>query len=217
MLLNELDQTPLASFKQTSKLLESTFGVKVEFTNDLNKLRNAETKATAIIENLKYQDHAIDNAEVSKYTLINEALTCLIEHENKQRIDELKHGYATSGIYRRIVDGLAEFVSNSMDIGDSFEESLADAMKQYRSSKYRFPDFEIEADVQREVHIKNGEELPDHTELVTTNLLDDMDQDEIIEALEELPEETAAEIYPSQQQVLRPAYPRGPWCFCAMT
>ena len=184
MLLNELNQTPLASFEQTSKLLENTFGVKVEFTNDLNKLRNAESKATAIIENLKYQNHAIDNAEVSKYSLINEALTCLIEHENKQRIDELKMGYANSSTYRRIVDGLAEFVDNSMDIGDSFEEALADAMKQYRSSKYRYPDFEIEADVQTEVHMRNGEELPSHTQV--TSLLDSMDQDEIIEAIEEM-------------------------------
>jgi len=187
MLLNEMNQTPLASFKKTSKLLENTFGVKVEFTNDLNKLRSAETKAKAIIENLKYQNYAIDNAEVSKYTLITEALTCLIRHENTQRIDELKMGYANSGTYRRIVDGLAEFVDNSMDIGDSFEEAIADAMKQYRSSKYRYPDYEIESDVQREVHIRNGEDLGSHTELVEpTNLLDDMSQDDILESIEEM-------------------------------
>jgi len=174
MLLNELNTNPLASYKQSSALLENLFGVKVEFTGDLNKLREGEEKATAIIENLKYQNKAIDNREVSKYTLINETLSYLIEHENKQRLDELKHGYTSSSNYRTIVDGLVDYVDELMNIGDDFDEAVKDAMKKYRSCKHRYSDVEIESDIRREVLIRNGEELPSHTQV--TSLYDSVDE-----------------------------------------
>jgi len=191
MLLNELNTNPLASYKQSSKMLERVFGVKIAFTNDANKLREGTKKATAILEKLKYDNKAIDNREVSKYSLIKETLTYLVEYDNDIRLGELKRDYTNSSKYRHTIDSMANQVDILMDEGDSYDTAIDQVMKVYNSCKLRFPPIQIETDVARQVHINNGSELPDYHELTPAtasamSLLDDMDQDDILEAIEEM-------------------------------
>lgn len=147
MLIKDFDGSSLAKYKKASRMLESLYGIKISKSNDLSKLHEGLGNAKGIISKLKEQNKAINDRDVLKYTLISEALQDLIDFENKNRLDELDSSYSNSIKYKQILSWLADYCTKCMDIGDSMEDSVYDAMKQYRSSQYRFPDAQVESDL----------------------------------------------------------------------
>lgn len=147
MLIKDFDGSSLAKYKKASRMLESLYGIKISKSNDLSKLREGLSNATGIVAKLKDNNKAINDRDVLKYTLISEALQDLIDFENKNRLDELDSSYCDSVKYKQIISWLSDYCTKCMNIGDSLEDSVYDAMKQYRSSQYRFPDSQVENDL----------------------------------------------------------------------
>jgi hypothetical protein len=173
MLINDFNGSDLVKYKKASRMLESIYGIKLAKSNDLNKLHESMNNANKIISNLKTKSKAINDREVIKYTLISEALQDLINFENKTRLDEIDAGYNDSPQYRQIISWLGDFCNKCLSVGDSIDDSVYDAMKQYRSSKYRFPDLQVELDLREYL-----EELIENQYTKSTNLLDDMPLEE---------------------------------------
>lgn len=189
MLLNELNQDALGQFNAASTLLNSAYGVKLSFTADLNKLYAGVKTAKAITENLRYQNRAIDDSEVSKYVLITEALQNLINHENSQRMPLTELDITSTT--RFVIDSLVSAADGLMNIGDPFEDAIATGMKEYRSSKYRYDDVDIETEFRKRLIIKRGLETPKFTQITPqsaerSNLLDSMDFEAIAEAIDQM-------------------------------
>lgn len=140
MLLNEIGKKPNTTFRKINQHLETNYGFKIS--------KNVSDKdLVAIMEQI--QDEIVDlkikgndtksSPEISKRLLVLEGMRSLQEFALAQfQSPELDH----------VVDGLANYVAESFKISgtsqEDFDECVRDAMKHYRSSRYRFPDSMIE-------------------------------------------------------------------------
>lgn len=138
MFLNDIGKSPDATFKKINKHLESNYGFKITEDISEDRLSFIVDQIEEEIEDLKLQGNdAKSSPEISKRLLILEGIKSLQERMLLQ-----------SPELSKVICGMADFVYDNFCLSgtchDDFEESLRDAMKHYRSSKYRFPDDVIE-------------------------------------------------------------------------
>lgn len=145
MLLNDIGKSPDTTFKKINQHLESSYGFKItEDISDCDLITIME-KIEDEITDLKIRgDDAKASPEISKRLLVLEGIKTLREFAILQ---------FQSPDLENVINGMTNFVVNSFRISGmthaDFEESVRDAMKQYRSSKYRFPDDLVEQRVRK--------------------------------------------------------------------
>jgi len=149
MLLNEITTSDELKIKKINKVLKETFGFTLVSEVKTGTLNTLYTQIADDLYNLKLNlNTAKDPAYVQKL-LVLEGLKILIEKNNK-RLDEagVLAGKG-SRAFTRILDELQKFVDRVCEMGDDYEEAIKDAMKHYRSSKYRFPDEVVEFELRK--------------------------------------------------------------------
>lgn len=140
MLLNDIGKSPSTTFKKINQHLEANYGFRIaEDTSDRDLVAIME-KIEEEITDLKIKgDDSKASPEISKRLLVLEGIKTLREFAILQ---------FQSPDLENVVNGMIEFVVEHFRLSGSshsdFEEAIRDAMKQYRSSKYRFPDDLIE-------------------------------------------------------------------------
>lgn len=140
MLLNEFGQAPQHKAKRSSKMLESTYGVKIAETSDLHKLFTSAKKAQAIMENLRLQNRSIDDKEYSKYALINETIVSKIDAIYEAKIqkllefDGMPNYNINSSKFRNVVDSAVDKAISQYDSGMDLEDVLRHAVYSFRNT-----------------------------------------------------------------------------------
>jgi len=145
MLLNDIGKSPDTTLRKINQHLESNFGFKItEDVSDRDLVAIMEQIEEEITELKIKGDDAKASPEISKRLLVLEGMKTLREFAVLQ---------FQSPDLERVVCGLCDFVCDNFRIsgmhhGD-FEDCIKDAMKHYRSSRYRFPDSMIEQRVRQ--------------------------------------------------------------------
>jgi hypothetical protein len=145
MLLNDIGKSPDNTFKMINQHLETNYGFKIaEDASDRDLVAIMEQIRDEITDLKIKGDDAKGSPEISKRLLVLEGIKTLREFAIMQ---------FQSPDLENVINGMCDFVSNHFRLGGmhhaDFEESVKDAMKQYRSSKYRFPDDLIEQRVRQ--------------------------------------------------------------------
>lgn len=140
MLLNDIGKSPDATFRKINQHLESNYGFKISEDVSDKDLVSIMEQIEEEITDLKVKgDDARTSPEISKRLLVLEGIQNLREFAMLQfQSPDLEH----------VLNGLSDFVCDHFRIGGcsqaDYEEAVKDAMKHYRSSRYRFPDELVE-------------------------------------------------------------------------
>lgn len=157
MLLHDIGNSPDSTFKRINHHLETNYGFKIsEDVSDKDLVAIMEQLEEEITDLKVKGDDAKGSSEISKRLLVLEGLKNLREYALIQlgAPDRSHHE-------DKVVGMLIDFVVEDFCRGGDFEESMKDAMKQYRSSKYRFPDDIIEQKVRHGAAARARAEVPD--------------------------------------------------------
>lgn len=157
MLLKDFENASDRRFSVITKALKDNFNVAIRQDTPLKDLDKIAESVVQKIDNLKRQGKQSEKCpELSKYLLMKEAVQIL---RVKQ---ELKEGKQEQ-VYAQVIKWLCDYVVKSVTVGDDFEDSLRAAMKEYRSSPYRFDDERVMNDVSRVCHQRLEDITPDDT------------------------------------------------------
>lgn len=146
MFLNDIGKSPDSSFKRINHHLETNYGFKISEDASDKDLVSIMERIEDEITDLKVKgDDAKTSPEISKRLLVLEGIRNLREFAMLQ---------FQSPDLEFVVNGLSDFVSEMFcrcgQTQDDYEDAIRDAMKHYRSSKYRFPDAMIEERVRHQ-------------------------------------------------------------------
>jgi len=145
MLLNDIGKSPDTTLRKINQHLETNYGFKIaEDVSDRDLVAIMEQIEEEITDLKVKGNDSKDSPEISKRLLVLEGMRTLREFAILQ---------FQSPDLENVVDGMCDFVCKNFRISGSthadFDDSVNDAMKHYRSSKYRFPDNMIEQRVRR--------------------------------------------------------------------
>jgi hypothetical protein len=140
MLLTDIGKSPDSTFRKINQHLEANYGFKISEDVSDKDLNLIVEQIEGEIVSLKIKgDDSKASPEISKRLLVLEGIRTLREFAMMQ---------FQSPDLENVVRGMTEFVVKHFRLSGmtqtDFDEALRDAMKQYRSSKYRFPDDAIE-------------------------------------------------------------------------
>lgn len=154
MLLNEFKTTNETRYAKISKALKTQYGVIIKETDE-NKLNVLSESLTSDIQTLRRSNVSPQDARVTKKLLMLECVKCLLEEISLERPHRE---------YQTVLAWMTKCACGLIDIGDDIDEAVKTCMKQYRSSKYRYPDDEVEFDIRNRV--KNYIASSGHTPVV---------------------------------------------------
>ena len=141
MLLKELETSNERRIAKINKALKESYGFSLNSEIDPAKLNKLYTKISDDLYNLKLNNATARDGEYVEKVLVKEGLEILRE-------SAMLAGPGGRAM-ERVVGFLADFVRNACEVGDEYEEAMRDAMKQYRSSKYRFADDHVEFELRK--------------------------------------------------------------------
>lgn len=138
----------LKSFKRTfnkvNKLLKEGYGITISEKISYATVRKTICLLEDEIQKLKLNGATVKTCpQISKNLLILEGMRTL---EAKGKLMELRKDFSASGPYLRVVSWLANYIADAVEVGDDMDDAVVQAMKEYRSSKWRFPDEFVEYD-----------------------------------------------------------------------
>jgi hypothetical protein len=141
MLLNELQTSKERRIAKINKALKESYGFSLSSDVELPKLDSLYKKVKDDLYELKLDNATARDGEYIEKLLVKEGLEILRE-------SAMLAGPGGRAM-ERVVGFLADFVRNACEVGDDYEEAIYDAMKQYRSSKYRFGDDHVEFELRK--------------------------------------------------------------------
>lgn len=150
MFLESLDSNNDKMLKKINKFLKESYGFTLSENSDVNKLCKIHKKMKDKIEDLTLKENFHKDPTYSKAIMVMKGIEAILE-KRKEQLEEVRSDFMNSGTYRKTIERLTNQAIDSMEIGDSFEEAIEDAMKEYRSSIYRFPDYYVEWDLKKRV------------------------------------------------------------------
>lgn len=145
MFLDDLGKSPNKTFRKINQHLEANYGFRIaEDASDKDLVAIMEQIEDEIRDLKLKGDDAKGSPEISKRLLVLEGIKSLRETALVQfQSPDLDH----------VVNSLADYVYQAFRLEGAthsdFENCVRDAMKHYRSSKYRFPDDMIEQKVRQ--------------------------------------------------------------------
>ncbi len=145
MLLNDIGKSPDTTLRKINQHLETNYGFKIaEDVSDRDLVAIMEQIEEEITDLKVKGNDSKDSPEISKRLLVLEGIRTLREFAVLQ---------FQSPDLENVVNGMCDFVCKNFRLSGmhhaDFDDSVNDAMKHYRSSKYRFPDDMIEQRVRR--------------------------------------------------------------------
>jgi hypothetical protein len=144
MFLKDFTTSDEKKIAKINKALKEAFGFTLASNIESGKLESLYTKIADDLYNLKLNLGTVRDKEYAKKLLVKEGLGILL---SKVKLDESLLAGPGANAYERVIKWLSEFVTNACEVGDEYEEAIYDAMKHYRSSKYRFNDAMVEQDL----------------------------------------------------------------------
>lgn len=141
MLLEDFKRSAPNRLRKINEYLSEQHGFRLSSKASNTEIVSLKENTVSEMDSLKMNGHSPkDCPDLSKCMLVLEGIEIITE-------SQLQTDFVKNERYLKIVDGLAEFVSKNVGLGDGFNDALTQAMKQYRSSEWRFPDTYVQADV----------------------------------------------------------------------
>lgn len=144
MLLKEVNSHRLEKFGRLNKLIKQQFGFSISENIPYSKIMETMDVLNREIAELKVRTNLRESAEMTRLVLMRDALVLL--RENFEMAPVVSQGNP----YRSLLRGLVASVVDSVCLGDSLDDAVKFAMREYRSSKWRFPDDRVEKDLRSE-------------------------------------------------------------------
>jgi hypothetical protein len=158
MLLRDLTVSDDKKLAKINKALKEAFGFTLVSNIESGKLRSLYRKVADDLYNLKLDLGNAQDKEYAKKLLVKEGLGILLNKQEK--LNESLLAGPGANAYQRVIAWLTDYVNNACEVGDDYEEAVYEAMKHYRSSKYRFNDAMVEQDLRSEtVHCADVPEI----------------------------------------------------------
>lgn len=144
MFLHDIGKSPDTTFRRINHLLESNYGFKISENVSDDDLVLIMEQIDEEITDLKLKgDNAKASPEISKRLLILEGLRNLREFAMMSSLKSPK--------LEKVISDLTEFVVETFELSalhetsnEDFDNAVKQAMNEYRSSRYRFPDDYVE-------------------------------------------------------------------------
>jgi len=145
MLLRDLNSSSTSRLNRVNKLLKNTYGIELS-TNitSSGKLSSIKESLLDDIKKLKYNNVSATSPSYSKKLLMLEGISTMLEDAMTSERDTIQRD--------KIIDQLFQYASELVKIGDTKAEAIAAAMKEYQSSRYRFPEAEVQAMLTQKLH-----------------------------------------------------------------
>lgn len=187
MLLEDFNRDNARQFRKINKLLKEQFSVTLSAKSDSKELAKVRRRVAEDIQRLKSKGKVSNTCpELARNLLMLEGIDSLAE---QKRLDELRTDFTSSGPYQRVIDWLSNFIVKNVEVGDDIEDATEQAMKEYRSSKWRFPDDHVRFDarssaiakmqMQESAYMAESVEECDMTQLQGADLSQIMTPDEV--------------------------------------
>ena len=128
-------------FGRLNKLIKKQFGFSISENISYSKILETTSLINREISDLKLDKSLRESSELTKLVLMRDALTILKENY------DLQPQIHSGNPYRSLMAGLVDAVVDSVCLGDDFNDAIKFAMREYRSSKWRFPDDRVEQDL----------------------------------------------------------------------
>lgn len=151
MLIKQLSSTPEKKLSKINRYLGESFGFTLNSNVKVSVLERMKEKLEDELYQHKINNKTPSDSDYSKTLLMKEGIEMLIA-SNKKTLKES----TVDDVREKVVSWLSEYASKCVNVGDSVDEAVGDAMRHYRSSKYRFPDQEIEQRVREKLHAEVG-------------------------------------------------------------
>ena len=140
MLLNDIGKVPATALRKINQHLESNYGFKITENIDEQYLDVIiETIHSEIVELKMQGKDAKSSPEISKRLLVLEGVKTLKEFAIMQFQSPM-----LEPVIKMLIDNVVEEFTRGGRNENDFHEAIKTAMNSYRSSKFRFPDHEIE-------------------------------------------------------------------------
>ena len=171
MLLNDIGRVPTTTLKKINQHLQSNYGFKItEDAKDRDLVSIMETIQDEISDLKMQGNDAKASPEISKRLLVLEGIKTLREFAILQ---------LQSPDLESVISKMTGAIVDNFRIGGTsqadFDEAVRDAMKVYRSSKYRFPDDYIEQRVREGA--QSTITSPGSTNLISAPMMEDIDEE----------------------------------------
>jgi hypothetical protein len=175
MLLKDVNSSRHQMFGKLNKLIKKQFGFSISENISYSRILETTSLINREISELKLDKSLRESPELTKLVLMRDALCILKENYDMQP------QVNSSNPYRTLMDGMVDAVVDAVCLGDSFADAVKFAMREYRSSKWRFPDDKVEMDLKQlsraKIVSKCSTPIPhmNESQLSVTFTTDDMD------------------------------------------
>lgn len=157
MLLKDFEKASDRRLSVVTQSLKENFNVTINQETSLKDLDRIAESVAKKIENLKRKGKQSESCpELSKYILMREAVQIL---KAKQELNEGKQ----EQVYSQVLKWLCDYVVKAVTVGDDFDDALKSAMKEYRSSQWRFDDERVKNDIVKVCQSRLDDVTPEDT------------------------------------------------------
>lgn len=147
MLLEDFRKNSAKRLRKINKMLGEQYGITISPKVATPKLKSMRQGIVEQVQHLKVEGNVSNSCpELSKYLLVLEGIDELLE---LKELNETKLAEDNATPYVRVIKWLGEFVAKNALLGDSMDDALDQAMKEYRSSKWRFSDEDVRNDTKK--------------------------------------------------------------------
>lgn len=162
MFLDDISKNSTTRFKKINRYLKENHGITLSPDLDDTEITSAFQSIYEEINDLKMQgENSLTSSEISKRLLVLEGLRALKE-------DGVKRSPAFQSVLRNLVDYVVKEVTleysghTPEEFNALFDEALRNAMKEYRSSHYRFPDDIVERELRSNARFQLSNDKVNH-------------------------------------------------------
>lgn len=143
MLLSELTAPQSPRLTEINRYLHECYGYRINVGAPAHQLVEIQSRIQSDLHEMKMDGATVRDAEYARKFAIHEGVRELLR---QRRLTEERSGPG-AGVFNRVCAKLGEYACECINTGDSVEEAVGNSMRVYRSSRYRFPDSEVEDEI----------------------------------------------------------------------
>lgn len=143
MLLSELTAPQSPRLTEINRYLRECYGYRINVGAPTHQLVAIQSRIRKELHEMKLDGATPRDADYARKFAIHEGVRELLR---QKRLMEERSGPG-AGVFNRVCARLGEYACECVNTGDSVEEAVNSAMRVYRSSRYRFPDQEVEDEI----------------------------------------------------------------------
>lgn len=148
MKLDDFNSDAGKLFRSNNAKLKETFYIEVDESLSKDEVLTVIQENQAALTEMKVRGLTASSAEYARCLMVVEVAKHLLNA--KHQLNEFDTDFLKSKDYQDVVSGLANYVAQNVKLGDGIKDALSQAMKEYRSSKWRFPDTHVMNDVHQQ-------------------------------------------------------------------